>query len=159
MKSSYQLVAKLSAVANIMSTFSSMSTSAKGTTSTSFELTSSTARVKSIKSVTTLILHPTCCFPNQMGTLSCQSLTRQDNENKKKRAICDRLSTVILCQVIADKESMEEDLQRYISLNTYLDSEDPWFWQKLRYSLMCIFHRTVCDHCKIFSEDNHCYKM
>ena len=34
--------------------------------------------------------------------------------------------------VIADKESMEEDLQRYISLNTYLECEDPWFWQKLR---------------------------
>ena len=86
-----------------------------------------------------------------MGTLSCQSLTRKDNENKKG-TICDRLSTVILCQVIADKESMEEDLQRYISLNTYLDSEDPWFWQKLRYSLICIFHRTVFDHCKILAK-------
>ena len=71
--------------------------------------------------------------------------------------ISSRLSTVIPCQVIADKESMEEDLQRYISLNTYLDSEDPWFWQKLRYSLMYIFHsfRPV----QSFSEDNHCYKM
>merc|ERR1712113_461806 len=29
----------------------------------------------------------------------------------------------------------EEDLQKYISLNTYLDSEDPWFWQKLRFAL------------------------
>ena len=30
-------------------------------------------------------------------------------------------------------EEMEEDLQKYISLNTYLEADDPWFWQKLRY--------------------------
>ena len=29
-------------------------------------------------------------------------------------------------------EEMEEDLQKYISLNTYLHADDPWFWQKLR---------------------------
>ena len=40
--------------------------------------------------------------------------------------------------VIADKESMEEDLQRYISLNTYLDCEDPRFWQRLRW-VKCSF--------------------
>ena len=40
--------------------------------------------------------------------------------------------------VIADKESMEEDLQRYISLNTYLECDDPWFWQKLRW-VKCSF--------------------
>merc|ERR1712106_166606 len=32
-------------------------------------------------------------------------------------------------------DDLEEDLQKYINLNTYLDSEDPWFWQKLRYAL------------------------
>jgi len=32
-------------------------------------------------------------------------------------------------------EEMEEDLQKYISLNTYLEADDPWFWQKLRYAL------------------------
>ena len=41
--------------------------------------------------------------------------------------------------MIADKESMDEDLQRYISLNTYLDSEDTWFWQKLRYLFVCSY--------------------
>ena len=32
-------------------------------------------------------------------------------------------------------ETMEEDLKKYLSMNTYLDSEDPWFWEKLRYAL------------------------
>jgi hypothetical protein len=30
------------------------------------------------------------------------------------------------------KSDMDEDLQKYIAMNTYLESEDPWFWQKLR---------------------------
>jgi protein toll len=55
------------------------------------------------------------------------------------QALQDKTQRVILVvrdkDVIADKESMEEDLQRYISLNTYLECEDPWFWQKLRYAL------------------------
>ena len=28
---------------------------------------------------------------------------------------------------------MEEDLQNYLKMNTYLDSADPWFWPKLRF--------------------------
>ena len=57
------------------------------------------------------------------------------------QALQDKTQRVILVvrdkDVIADKESMEEDLQRYISLNTYLDCEDPWFWQKLRCVKCC----------------------
>ena len=34
-------------------------------------------------------------------------------------------------------EEMEEDLQNYLKMNTYLDSSDPWFWPKLRYQRIC----------------------
>jgi len=33
------------------------------------------------------------------------------------------------------KGDLDEDLQKYISSNTYIDSKDPWFWRKLRYAL------------------------
>ena len=59
-----------------------------------------------------------------------------DHNDLPIQALQDKTQRVILVvrdkDVIADKESMEEDLQKYISLNTYLDCEDPWFWQKLR---------------------------
>ena len=35
-------------------------------------------------------------------------------------------------ELIAEAE-MEEDLQNYLKMNTYLDSADPWFWPKLRF--------------------------
>eukprot|EP00092_Neocalanus_flemingeri_P003046 GFUD01003255.1.p1 GENE.GFUD01003255.1~~GFUD01003255.1.p1 ORF type:complete len:1061 (+),score=210.03 GFUD01003255.1:285-3467(+) len=33
------------------------------------------------------------------------------------------------------KEELDDDLQRYITSNTYIDTNDPWFWKKLRYAL------------------------
>ena len=36
-------------------------------------------------------------------------------------------------ELMAEAE-MEEDLQNYLKMNTYLDSADPWFWPKLRYA-------------------------
>jgi len=30
---------------------------------------------------------------------------------------------------------MDEDLQKYINANTAIHTDDPWFWQKLRYAL------------------------
>ena len=30
---------------------------------------------------------------------------------------------------------MFEDLENYMKMNTYLESNDPWFWPKLRYTL------------------------
>ena len=35
-------------------------------------------------------------------------------------------------ELVAEAE-MEEDLQNYLKMNTYLDSADPWFWPKLRF--------------------------
>jgi len=53
------------------------------------------------------------------------------------QALHDKTQRVIIVVrgELPTKEDMEEDLQKYLNLNTYLDSEDPWFWQKLRYAL------------------------
>ena len=52
-------------------------------------------------------------------------------------ALQDKSQRVILVlldkDVLSDKEGMGEELQRYISLNTYLECEDPIFWPKLRF--------------------------
>ena len=53
-----------------------------------------------------------------------------------KQALQDRTQRVIIVVLgeLPVKDDMEEDLKKYISLNTYLEAEDPWFWQKLRYT-------------------------
>ena len=88
----------------------------------------------------------------QVGCLILRLLTGFDSVHIQ--ALQDKTQRVILVvrdkDVIADKESMEEDLQRYISLNTYLDCEDPWFWQKLR----C----TKCSFCFIHALAKSCKK-
>ena len=48
---------------------------------------------------------------------------------------CRRLILVVRDQ-LPPVDSLDPDLQKYISLNTYLDSADPWFWQKLRYNFV-----------------------
>ena len=67
--------------------------------------------------------------------------TRQDAEGQKDAkhlkefCIIPTLQVILVVRdkaVLEDKEKLADDLQKYISLNTYLDSEDPWFWQKLR---------------------------
>merc|ERR1712241_1164010 len=54
-----------------------------------------------------------------------------------KQALQDRTQRVIIVVLgeLPVKDDMEEDLKKYISLNTYLQADDPWFWQKLRYAL------------------------
>jgi hypothetical protein len=47
---------------------------------------------------------------------------------------CVQRVIIIVRGELPPKSSMEEDLQSYISMNTYLDSQDPWFWQKIRYA-------------------------
>ena len=31
-----------------------------------------------------------------------------------------------------DKENLNEDLQKYLNTSAYIDTQDPWFWKKLR---------------------------
>lgn len=42
---------------------------------------------------------------------------------------------VIVKGELPPKEKMDEELQNYLSLNTYLKWNDPWFWDRLRYAL------------------------
>ena len=53
------------------------------------------------------------------------------------QALQDKSQRVILVlldkDVLSDKEGMGEELQRYISLNTYLECENSWSWQRLRF--------------------------
>jgi len=53
------------------------------------------------------------------------------------QALQDKTKRVILITVgeLPSGDNLDTDLQKYISLNTYLDSKDPWFWQKLRYAM------------------------
>jgi len=34
-----------------------------------------------------------------------------------------------------DKDHLDEDLKKYFVSNTFIDTQDPWFWKKLRYAL------------------------
>ena len=57
-------------------------------------------------------------------------------------------------ELMAEAE-MEEDLQNYLKMNTYLDSADPWFWPKLRFvygqiNISTIFSFTYEISCLLF---------
>ena len=51
------------------------------------------------------------------------------------QALQDKTQRVIIIVKgeLPKNEEMEEDLQNYLKMNTYLDSADPWFWPKLRF--------------------------
>ena len=36
---------------------------------------------------------------------------------------------------LPDLGEMDDNMGEYLKMTTYLDSEDPWFWEKLRYAL------------------------
>eukprot|EP00092_Neocalanus_flemingeri_P000247 GFUD01000265.1.p1 GENE.GFUD01000265.1~~GFUD01000265.1.p1 ORF type:complete len:309 (-),score=57.18 GFUD01000265.1:151-996(-) len=54
-----------------------------------------------------------------------------------KKALIDKIQRVIIIKLgeLSVENEMVEDLQNYMKMNTYLDSKDPWFWPKLRYTL------------------------
>lgn len=56
-------------------------------------------------------------------------LCRFDIAHSRSRVI------VVVKGDLPSREDMPTDLHDYIKTNTYLTWDDPWFWQKLRYSL------------------------
>lgn len=42
---------------------------------------------------------------------------------------------IILHGEIPEKDDLDEDVKKYLKTNTYIDTNDPWFWKKLRYAL------------------------
>ena len=52
----------------------------------------------------------------------------------KKKHKCNFFQRVVIIVrgELPAEEEMEEDLKKYIRMNTYIESENPWFWQRLR---------------------------
>ena len=52
------------------------------------------------------------------------------------QALQDKTQRVIIIVKgeLPELDCLDDDLRRYISLNTYIASGDRWFWPKLRYS-------------------------
>ena len=50
------------------------------------------------------------------------------------QALQDKTQRVIIIVKgeLPEMDSLDEDLQKYISLNTHLNTSDPWFWPRLR---------------------------
>jgi len=58
----------------------------------------------------------------------------QAAHNKSMKENTQRL-IILLHGEKPDKENLNEDLQKYLNTSAYIDTQDPWFWKKLRYAL------------------------
>eukprot|EP00092_Neocalanus_flemingeri_P030633 GFUD01033261.1.p1 GENE.GFUD01033261.1~~GFUD01033261.1.p1 ORF type:complete len:1088 (+),score=206.14 GFUD01033261.1:331-3594(+) len=77
----------------------------------------------------TLIVLSKAYIESMWTKLEFRAAHTQAMQDKTQRVIL-----IVIGQLPAD-ENLDTDLKKYISLNTYLDSQDPWFWQKLRYAM------------------------
>lgn len=42
---------------------------------------------------------------------------------------------VIILGDVEDLDGLHDEFRSYIEINTYVQSNDPWFWKKLRYAM------------------------
>ena len=52
---------------------------------------------------------------------------------------------IILVGEMPELSTMNEDLKNYIKTKSFIDSEDSWFWRKLRYSLSASKKASKCQ--------------
>merc|ERR1711915_349729 len=58
----------------------------------------------------------------------------QEAHNKAMKEQTQRV-IIIVHGEMPDIKEMDEDVQKYLKSNTFIRSNDPWFWKKLRYAL------------------------
>merc|ERR1711915_866155 len=58
----------------------------------------------------------------------------QEAHNKAMKEQTQRV-IIIVHGEMPDMSEIDEDVQKYLKSNTFIKSDDPWFWKKLRYAL------------------------
>jgi len=58
----------------------------------------------------------------------------QEAHNKAMKEQTQRV-IIIVHGEMPDMNEIDEDVQKYLKSNTFIKSDDPWFWKKLRYAL------------------------
>lgn len=77
----------------------------------------------------TVIVISKAYIESMWSKLELRAAHTQAMEDKTQRVIL-----IVIGQLPAPAD-MDSSLAKYLTMNTYLDSQDPWFWQKLRYAL------------------------
>merc|ERR1711915_1048379 len=67
-----------------------------------------------------------------MGTWSKMEFQEAHRKSMKEQT---QRVVVIVHGEMPDIKEMDEDVQKYLKSNTFIRSNDPWFWKKLRYAL------------------------
>merc|ERR1711915_868979 len=81
------------------------------------------------KSRRTLIILSSDYVKSTWSKIEFQEAHRKAMKEQTQRVV------VIVHGEMPDIKEMDEDVQKYLKSNTFIKSDDPWFWKKLRYAL------------------------